>query len=132
MAFEDDFDTLDRLLLAKSTDYEKMHATLQAIRRLKEFAQMMSPAQDRLYASVARGHRKVLGHLEVGDVAAATREATKAVAWFYVRFQGDDPNAMTQCPEVAEELLKVRAFAARSETLREAIGKTTGREIHDT
>src|SRR5688572_11420859 len=131
MPLEDDFDELDRMLLAMSTDYEKMRTTLQAIREAKELARMMGPAQDRLYASIARGHRKVLGHLKAADTAAATREAAKAVAWFYVRFQGDDCGTMDRFPHIAEELRAVRELAANSEILREAISKTTGREIHD-
>ena len=113
MSFEDQFDELDRMLLSRSTDYGKMRTALQAIRQLKEFARMMGGAQDKLYASIARGHRKALVHLESGDSAAAMREAANAVAWFYVRFQGDDPATMTQYPHIAEELRAVRELAAR-------------------
>jgi hypothetical protein len=131
MAFEDDFDELNRLLSEKSIDYEKMRATLQRIRRLKEFARMMTPATDRLYAAIARGHRKVFKHLEAGDVEAATRETAKVIAWFYIRFQGDDPSMMTRCPQCAEEVSGVREIAARSELLKDAISKTTGTELHE-
>jgi len=131
MAFEDDFDELDRLLSAKSTDYEKMRTTLQKMRRLEEFARLMMPAQDRLYAAIARGHRKVFRHLEAGDVEAATRETAKVLAWFYIRFQGDEPSMMTRCPECAEEVRGVREIAARSELLKDAISKTTGTELHE-
>ena len=131
MGFEDQFDELDQLLLSRSTDYGRMRTTLQEIRQLKEFARMMGSAQDKLYASIARGHRKALLHLENGDSAAAMREAAKAVAWFYVRFQGDDPATMTQNPHIADELRAVRELAARSEILNEASSKTKGHEIHD-
>ena len=60
MAFEDSFDELDRMLLAKSTDYEKMRALVQRMRQADELARMLGPAQDRLYASIAHGHRKAL------------------------------------------------------------------------
>jgi hypothetical protein len=131
MGFEDHFNELDRLLLSESTDYEKMRTTLHAIRQSNEFVRMMGPAQDRLYASIARGHRKALVHLEAGDSAAAAREAAKAIAWFHHRFQGNDPASMTQFPHIAQELRAVREIAARSEILREAIGKTMGNDIHD-
>jgi hypothetical protein len=130
MKFEEHFNELDRLLGSKSTDYEKMRSILQAIRQSHEFVRMMEPAQDRLYASIARGHRKTLVHLEAGDPAAAAREAAKAVAWFHHRFQGDDPASMTQFPHIAEELRAVRELAARSENLKEAVSKTKGNEIH--
>ena len=131
MAFEDDFDELDHLLSNKSNDHERMRAKLQAIRNLKEFARMMSPAQDRLYASIARGHQKVFKHLERDDINAATCETAKVIAWFYIRFQGNDPDAMmTRCPEIAAELCVVREIATRSDILRDAISKTTGTELH--
>jgi hypothetical protein len=131
MAFKDDFDELERMLTEKSSDHEKMLAKLQAISRLKEFARMMSPAQDRLYASIARGHRKVFKHLENGDIAAATRETAKVIAWFYIRFQGEDPDKMPRCQQIAEELSGVLELVARSEILRDAISKTTGSELHE-
>lgn len=131
MAFEDDFDELEKMLLAKSTDYEGMRIKLKAIRQLKNFAEMMSPAQESLYASISRSHRKVLGHLDVADTKAATREAAKAIAWFYFRFRGTDPSALNRSPQLAEELREVRKLAEQSELLREAISKTTGQEIHD-
>jgi hypothetical protein len=131
MKFEDHFNDLDRLLLAKSTDYEKMRAILQEIRRSHEFVRMMEPAQDRLYASIARGHRKVLVHLEAGDSNAAMREAAKAVAWFFVRFQGDQPTSIPQFPHIEGELRAVRELAGRNEILREAVRNTKGHEIHD-
>jgi len=131
MSFEDDFDELDRLLSEKSIDYERMRSTLQSIRRVRELARMMTPAQDRLYAAIARGHRKVFRHLEAGDVEAATRETAKVLAWFYVRFQGDEPSMMTRTPECAEEVRGVREIAARSEVVSDAISRTTGTELHE-
>jgi hypothetical protein len=55
MAFEDGFDELDSMLLAKSTDYEKMRAFVQRMRQADELVQMLGPAEDRLYASIAHG-----------------------------------------------------------------------------
>ena len=132
MRFENQFNELDQLLRSRSTDYERMRAILQAIRQSHEFVRMMVPAQDRLYASIARGHRKVLAHLESGDSSAAMREAAKALAWFLVRFRYDDPAAMTEFPHIAEDLRAARELAARSEVLGEAVRNTRGQEIHDT
>ena len=131
MRFEDQFNELDQLLLSRSTDYERMRATLQAIRQSHEFVRMMAPAQDKLYASIARGHRKVLVHLEAGDSTAAMREAAKAIAWFLSRFRNGDPAAMTEFPHIAEDLRAARDLAARSEVLSEAVRNTKGNEIHD-
>lgn len=121
MAFEDHFDDLDRMLLAKSTDYEKMRATLQAMRQVHEIARLLGPAQDSLYASIARGHRTALVHLESGDTAAAAREMAGAVCWFLRRFQGTDPSALAKAPKVAEELRAANELASRSEILRKAM-----------
>jgi hypothetical protein len=120
MPFEDDFDELDRMLLAKSTDYEKMRATLQAMRQVHEIARMLGPAQDNLYASIARGHRKALVHLEAGDTSAAMREMAGAVSWFLRRFQGE-LESFAKLPKVADELRASRELAERSEVLREAL-----------
>jgi len=130
MRFEDQFNELDQLLLSHSTDYERMRGTLQAIRKSHEFVRMMAPAQDKLYASIARGHRKVLVHLEAGDSASAMREAAKAIAWFLRRFQYD-PRALTEFPHIAEDLRAARDLASRSEVLSEAIRNAKGNEIHD-
>ena len=131
MTLDDEFNELDTMLASRSTDYETMRARLQAICQKHGFVRMMGPAQDRLYASIARGHRKALVHLEAGDTVAAMQEAAKAVAWFHTRFQGDDPEAMTRFPQIAEELRAVRELASRSEVLREAVRNTKGHEIHD-
>lgn len=135
MALEDDFCELDRMLSENSCEYEEMRAVFKRIRDKEQFTRMMMPAQDRLYAAIARGHRKVFKHLETGDVEAATRETAKVIAWFYIRFQGDDPDElsmMARCPQVAEEVRGVREIASRSELLRDAISKTTGTELHET
>jgi hypothetical protein len=132
--FEDDFNELDQMLSEKSCDYEKMRSALNKIRSRQEFARLMMPAQDRLYAAIARGHRKVFDHLKAQNFGAAIRESAKVIAWFYIRFQGDDPDEpsmMARCPEIAEEVRAVRDIAARSELLREAISKTTGAELHE-
>lgn len=102
--FEDDFNKLDQMLSEKSCEYEKMLAALNKIRSRREFAQMMMPAQDRLYAAIARGHRKVFKHLKARNIGAATRESAKVIAWFYIRFQGDDPDE----PGMAERAFKGR------------------------
>jgi hypothetical protein len=131
MDFEDRFDELDRMLLSKTTDHEKMRAALREMRASREIARFMGPAQDRLYASIARGHRKVLEHLEAGETAAAAHTAAKAIAWFYVRFQGIDPTTTPKNPEIANELREVQELAGRSEVLRKALGNPTAGEIHD-
>jgi hypothetical protein len=124
MPFEDSFDELERMLLAKSTDYEKMGATLREMRQVQEIARMLGPAQDNLYASVARGHRKALVHLESGDTAAAKREMAGAVSWFLRRFQGFKPESLTRLPKVADELRAARALAERSDVLKEALSQS--------
>jgi hypothetical protein len=124
MPFEDNFDELDRMLLAKSTDYEKMRATLQAMRQVHEIARMLGPAQDNLYASIARGHRKALVHLEAGDTAAAMRDMAGAVSWFLRKFKGVEPDSLPKLPKVAHELRAARALAERSEVLREALSQS--------
>jgi hypothetical protein len=128
MAFEDSFDELERMLLAKSTDYEKMRALVQRMRQADALARMLGPAQDNLYASIARGHRKALVHLESGDTAAAMREMAGAVSWFLRRFQGAEQESFTQFPNVGDELRAARELAERSEVLREALSK--GYDIH--
>ena len=125
MAFEDQFDELDRLLLTKSPDYERMRTVLQAIRQTHEIARLLGPAQDNLYASIARSHRQALVHLEAGDTAAARQEMADALAWFMRRFQGLTPEALAKCPKVADELQAARELAVQSQTLREAVGKNT-------
>ncbi len=124
MAFEDSFDELDRMLLSKSTDYEKMRATLQAMRQVHEIARMLGPAQDNLYASISRGHRKALAHLEAGDTAAAMREMAGAVSWFLRRFQGAEPEALSKAPKIADELRAARDLSERSEVLRQALSQS--------
>ena len=129
MPFEDSFDELDRMLLAKSTDYEKMRALVQRMRQADELARMLGPAQDRLYASIAHGHRKALAHLEAGDTAAAMREMAGAVSWFHRRFHGTEPAALATAPKIADELRAVGQLAERSEVLREAL-RSQSYDIH--
>ncbi len=123
MPFEDSFDELERMLLAKSTDYETMRALVQRMRQSHELARMLGPAQDNLYASIARGHRKALVHLEAGDTSAAMREMAGAVSWFLRRFQGE-LESFTALPKVADELRASRELAERSEVLREALSQS--------
>jgi hypothetical protein len=56
MPFEDKYDELNRMLVAKSTDYEKMRSILQVIREVHGSARLFEAAQDDLYASIARSH----------------------------------------------------------------------------
>lgn len=121
MTFEQHFDELDRMILTKSPDYEKMRESLQAIRRVHEIARMFEPAQDNLYASIAHGHRTALEHLESGDTEAARREMAGALSWFMRRFQGLAPEAFAKCPKVGEELRAARELADRCEALRKAL-----------
>ena len=91
----------------------------------------MDEAQDKLYASMTQRHRNILAGLDAGDSEAAMREAAKAIAWFYLRFQGDDPATTTKYPHIADELRSVRDLASRSEVVREAINTARGHEIHE-
>src|SRR5256885_7096142 len=114
MAFEDSFDELDGMLLAKSTDYEKMRALVQRMRQADELARMLGPAQDRLYASIAHGHRKALAYLEAGDIEAAKREMAGAASWLVRRFGNFDPVSLAKAPKVLDELQAIRELAERS------------------
>lgn len=129
MAFEESFDELDQMLLAKSTDYEKMRAVVQEMRRVHEVARFLEPAQDNLYASIAHGHRKALAYLESGDTQAAKREIAGAVSWLVRRFQGLSPLALAKAPKVVEELQAAGELAEHSEVLREAL-KNQSYDIH--
>jgi hypothetical protein len=129
MAFEDSFDELDQMLLAKSADYEKMRATVQNMRQAHELARVLGPGLDNLYASIAHGHRKALAYLEAGDIEAAKREMAGAVSWLVRRFQGFSPLALSKVPKVVEELREANQLAERSEVLREAL-KTQSYDIH--
>ena len=129
MEFEDSFDELDRMLLAKSTDYEKMRETLQKMRQVHELARMLGPAQDNLYASIAHGHCKALAYLEAGDTEAAKREMAGSVSWLVRRFEGLSPLALAKAPKVVEELRAASQLAERSEILREAL-KSQSYDIH--
>ena len=131
MAFEDSFDELDRMLLAKSADYEKMRALVQSMRQADELARMLGPAQDRLYASIAHGHRKALAYLEAGDVEAAKREMAGAASWLVRRFGGFDPVSLAKAPKVLEELQAIHELAEHSDVLREAL-KSLSYDIHAT
>lgn len=134
MSFEEHFKELDRLLLSKSTDYDKMRSILQGMRRLRldERKRKMEFVMDHLYASIARGHRKALVHLEAGNTAAAMQESAKATAWFYTRFRDwDTTEPMMQYPQISEEYRALRELASRSEIFRDAVKNTKGHEIHD-
>jgi hypothetical protein len=124
------FANLDKLIGERSGDVKQMRDILDSIRSNYDIARFMGEAQDKLYASIARGHRKVLVHLEAGDSSDAMREAAKAIAWFHLRFQHANPSALTKYPHIAEELLAVRELAARSEILRDAVSKAQGGDIH--
>jgi hypothetical protein len=128
MVFDDNFDELDRMLIARSTDYEEMRKALQKIRQVQEIARMLGPAQDNLYASIARGHRKALVHLEAGDTEAAKKEMAGAVSWFLRRFQGCKLDSFPDLPKVADEMRASRELADRSEVLRDALSKN--HDIH--
>ncbi len=82
-------------------------------------------------ASIARGHRKALVHLEAGDTGNAMRESTKAIGWVHRRFQGDDPERLAQYPHIANEIRAVRELAERSATLKEALANGNDRDIHE-
>ena len=129
MAFDESYDELEQMLLAKSTDYEKMHATVQKMRQTHELARMLGAAQDNLYASIAHGHRKALAYLEAGDAEAAKREMAGAVSWLVRRFQGLSPLALSKAPKVAAELRAANQLAERSEVLREAL-RSQSYDIH--
>jgi len=129
MAFEDSFNELEQMLLARSTDYEKMRETLQKMGQVHEIARMLGPAQDNLYASIAHGHRKALTYLEAGDAEAAKREMAGAISWLVRRFGGFDPVALAKAPKVVKELRAARELSERSEVLREAL-RTQSYDIH--
>ncbi len=120
MAFEEKIDELDRMLVAKSADYEKMRSLLQVIRELFASARLLEGAQDNLYASIAGSHRKALAYLEAGDATAAMKEMAGAVSWFLRRFP-DDLNSLAKIPKVAAEVKAARELAQRSKVLSEAL-----------
>lgn len=127
MALEDSFNELEQMLRSKSTDYERMQVALQNIRQAHEIARFLGPAQDNLYASIARGHRKALVHLEAGETAAAVCEMAGAVSWFLRRFQGvesESLNNLAKLPRVVEELEAARELAKHSQALREALSQS--------
>jgi hypothetical protein len=129
MAFEDSYDELDRMLLAKSTDYEKMRVIVKQMRQTHELARMLGPAQDNLYASIAHGHRKALAYLEAGDTEAAKREMAGAISWLVRRFGGFDSLQLAKAPKIVEELRAANELAERSEVLREAL-RSQNYDIH--
>jgi hypothetical protein len=129
MAFEDSFNELEQMLLARSTEYEKMREALQKMRQVHEIARMLGPAQDNLYACIAHGHRKALAHLEAGDTEAAKREMAGAISWLVRRFGSFDLLALARAPKIAEELRAANELAERSEVLREAL-KSQSYDIH--
>ena len=122
MGFEDDFAELDRMLLARSSDYTRMREKLEAIAQAGEFVRALGPAQDNLYASIARSHRKALEHLEAGNQVEAMREMAGAVSWFLKRFEGTGTEALGKVlPKIGEELRLCSALAVQSEVLKEAV-----------
>jgi len=129
MAFEDSFNELEQMLLAKSTNYEKMREILQGMRQVHEIARMLGPAQDNLYAPIAHGHRKALTFLEAGDTEAAKREMAGAISWLVRRFGSFDQPALAKAPKVVEELRAARELSERSEVLKEAL-RTQSYDIH--
>jgi len=130
MTVEEKFDKLDEMLAARSSDYETMRAMLQDLKS-RELARTMAPAQDRLYASISRGHRKVLQHLEINDVMAAKHETAKVIAWFYRKFHPFQPGTLVKYPAIGEELRKVHELAAKRAPLKDAISKSKGTDIHE-
>ena len=126
----EEFDLLDKLIRERSSDVKQMRQLLGLIRRMYGGARFMDEAQDKLYASVTQRPRNILARLDAGDSETATREAAKAIAWFYVRFQGDDLAAMTKYPHIADELRAVRDLAARNEIVRDEVVHAKGDELH--
>lgn len=130
MKFEESFAELDRLLANESKDFVEMRRLLQEIWHTKEVFRWLDKAQDRLYASIASGHLKVLHNLEAGDIEGAKREAAAAIAWFHLRFNLTPPVMASQCPEIVETLRKIGDEAAQCPALRAALQKPS-REIAD-
>src|SRR5689334_10223178 len=93
MMFEELFGKLEDLLLSQSTDFVEMRRILSEIQKTRDVMRWLDEAQDRLYASIASGHLKVLEKLETGDIEQAKKEAAAAIAWFHLRFRGFQPDA---------------------------------------
>lgn len=121
MTFEEHFERLDMLLRERSSEFDEMRRVLAEIRKSEEFVRLMGPAQDRLYASIASGHLKVLQHLETGDIDKAKEEAAAAVAWFHHRFEYYQPDRTGQIPQVTEVFQHISEVAKLSLKLREAL-----------
>lgn len=121
MKFEELFEKLDKLIIDKSTDYTEMRRLLQGIWDTKEVFRWLDDAQDRLYASIASGHLKVLHNLELGNIEQAKEEAAAAIAWFHLRFQGSHSDMASRCPQIAETLQRIDEEAVRNETLRRVL-----------
>ncbi len=121
MKFEQQLEHLDTLLRERSADFDEMRRTLTEIRKSRELQRFMETAQDRLYASIATGHLRVLQHLETGDIERAKQEAAAAVAWFHHRFEGFQPNPSGRFPQITEVFQSISEIAKGSATLREAL-----------
>lgn len=123
MKFEELFGQLEKLLLSRSTDFEEMRRILYEIQKTRDVTRWLDDAQDRLYASIASGHLKVLQHLEAGDIQKAKDEAAAAIAWFRLRFQGFQPDATGRCSQISEVLQRVAEVAEQSPALQDALQK---------
>ncbi len=128
MKFEELFGQLEKLILSQSTDFVAMRRLLYEIQRTRDISRWLDDAQDRLYASIASGHLKILQHLEAGDIEKAKLEAAAAIAWFHLRFRGFQPDATGRCPQISEVFQQVAKVAEQSPALREALQKP-GEEI---
>jgi hypothetical protein len=123
MQLEQLIDQLDKLLLSQSTDFAEMRRILHEIQKTRDVYRWMDSAQDRLYASIASGHLKVLQHLEEGQLKNAKKEAAAAVAWFYLRFQACEHDTNDRIPQISEVFHRVAQVAEHSPALREALQK---------
>lgn len=125
MNFEIRFEELNRLILAKSDDYVRMHGLLKDLQANHELVRFMAPAQDNIYASIAHGHRKALACLESGDVHAAKDEMAGTLSWFVRRFQSVDRCALElQAPRVVRELDAVLDLAGKCTALKTALNQS--------
>ena len=123
MKFDELFGQLEKLLLSQSTDFVGMRRVLYEIQKTRDVMRWLDEAQDRLYASIASGHLKVLQHLEAGDIEKAKQEAAAAIAWFHLRFRGFQPDATGRCPQVSEVFQHIAEVAEQSPSLRDALQK---------
>jgi hypothetical protein len=123
MTFDQLFQRLDQLLRERSADFEEMRRLVAEIQKAKEVCRWLDSAQDRLYASIASGHLKVLQHLEAGDIEQAKEEAAAAVAWFHLRFRAFQPDSAGRFPQITDVFARISGVAEQSATLRGALAR---------